>query len=701
MVKRAAYAACAVVVCMTTSPAAEPSPTDSVAVALRSGRYDVALRAILAAYNGTPANSSPTDQIRLALCLMHLDDPARADSLFAQARMSGFQVGYRDYWRAYSQHLAGHARDAATRFDAVSRVYHAPLSDSALVWALRCAMMAGDERVARRSIERLVDRSDDLAAVGWLARMQTDPERREMAWHALLIDHARTPEAYDAALLVDSLGWPMSGDELLALAHLYERHGDIDRAVQVWYRALDDSLLQSQPTDVRYQLAETLLRRRSYSEAARHLDTLLSDAEANEWVPAIMRLYAKLERTRNRESRSRYWESRFVDEFPSHEDVPEALWNIGMSWERVRRCDRAIEVYERLTDEFKGHTFADQASWRIGLCHYKSKRYSRAHRQFSRLAGDTKNFIMQDQAGYWAGRALFADGQYERAHDQWDRVAAYSPRTYYAVVSALVVDRPIVPPEDEQPEQQRSGRVPSEWPGFDEAYWLASVGEWRWARAVLSFSTRGQARTMNAMDDLADAFEATRDYSMALRWRWRAMWRRITEDRYHELPPDILRRVWPDFFRDEVLAAAQAASVEPALLWAVIRQESVFDPDARSRADARGLMQITPATGRALADQARLDNFDPDQLFDPVLNTRLGARYVASLLRRFDGKVDYVVAGYNAGPSNVTRWRRSAGEDHDLFREMITYSETRKYVKLVLKNYLIYRSLYPNMRRDD
>jgi soluble lytic murein transglycosylase len=177
------------------------------------------------------------------------------------------------------------------------------------------------------------------------------------------------------------------------------------------------------------------------------------------------------------------------------------------------------------------------------------------------------------------------------------------------------------------------------------------------------------------------------------------MWKRTTEDRYHELPPDLLRRVWPDFFRREVVAAARENDVDPALVWAIIRQESVFGPDVTSQADARGLMQIIPSTGRALAREVGIEDLSPEDLYDPGLNIRLGTRYAAQLLRRFK-KIDLVAAAYNAGPSNALRWERAAGTDHDVLRETITYSETRRYVKLILRNYLIYRSLY-RVRREE
>jgi len=131
--------------------------------------------------------------------------------------------------------------------------------------------------------------------------------------------------------------------------------------------------------------------------------------------------------------------------------------------------------------------------------------------------------------------------------------------------------------------------------------------------------------------------------------------------------------------------------IDRALVFALMRQESRFDPAARSHAGASGLMQLMPATARSMAG----DDLPRERLFDPGLNVTLGQRYVAHLIELPDvgRNLIRVLAAYNAGPSNLARWSRTIGEEDDplLFLESLPSRETRTFVERVLANFWIYR----------
>jgi soluble lytic murein transglycosylase len=364
-----------------------------------------------------------------------------------------------------------------------------------------------------------------------------------------------------------------------------------------------------------------------------------------------------------------------------------------MSWERQNRQSEAIAVYEEIINRFPERAQTEEARWRMGFCQYRLGRYDAAQRAFAPLARTARDFVIKDQAGYWLGLALKARGLPEEARAEWERSAAFSPRSFYSVASAIACGKPVVKggvvTEPRRTAQEPAG-APAEWDGYVEAEWLATLGQWRFARAILQRSTAGDASTVTEMDSLGDAFESLADYGTSLKWRWRAMWKRTTDDRHHELSPEMLARIYPDFFHDDVRAAASEYGIEPALVWAIIRQESVFDPESRSGADARGLMQIIPPTGAKLAREESLAGYSAQDLYDPGLNIRLGTRYAAQQLRQF-GSMDLMAAAYNAGPHNIARWKI---DDPDVQREAISFGETRKYVKLVLRNYYVYKALY-------
>jgi soluble lytic murein transglycosylase len=165
---------------------------------------------------------------------------------------------------------------------------------------------------------------------------------------------------------------------------------------------------------------------------------------------------------------------------------------------------------------------------------------------------------------------------------------------------------------------------------------------------------------------------------------------------YGRAPADrrVLEAIFPWPHRVAVEAEAQEFGVDPLLLAALVRQESEFNPEARSTAGARGLAQLLPSTAAATA-RALGVTFDPAWITVPDLNLHLGAAHLAHLLRRFDGRVDAAVAAYDAGAPPVTRWlARSDSADSDQFIELIPYDETRGYARAVLRNWIIYRALY-------
>ncbi len=140
---------------------------------------------------------------------------------------------------------------------------------------------------------------------------------------------------------------------------------------------------------------------------------------------------------------------------------------------------------------------------------------------------------------------------------------------------------------------------------------------------------------------------------------------------------------------------AKTYDLDPYLILALMREESLFKSSAVSRSGARGLMQIMPATGRGIAKNLKVDWPGDDILFDPETNVRFGVFYLSYLNKRFDGNVVYMLSGYNAGPNATHKWvLRDGGDPLDEFVAKIPYGETHHYVTRVLKSYWIYTLLY-------
>ena len=140
---------------------------------------------------------------------------------------------------------------------------------------------------------------------------------------------------------------------------------------------------------------------------------------------------------------------------------------------------------------------------------------------------------------------------------------------------------------------------------------------------------------------------------------------------------------------------ARLSDLDPLLVFALIRQESLFESLAASWASARGLMQVIPPTGEEIhAELGWPPGYETADLHRPYVSLRFGTYYLAKQRDRFDGRIDVALAGYNGGPFNAQRWLERAGDDPDLFRELVTFSETRTYIQRIKEHLAIYQALY-------
>lgn len=181
--------------------------------------------------------------------------------------------------------------------------------------------------------------------------------------------------------------------------------------------------------------------------------------------------------------------------------------------------------------------------------------------------------------------------------------------------------------------------------------------------------------------------------------------KRAYPDYAQALPQEMTREVWDIFYPlgwwDTIRQEAKRHNLDPYQVAGLIRQESIFNPQARSRANALGLMQLLPSTGRFVARQYGVGNgaVSNGDLFNPVLNIQLGTAYLEQLIRQF-GRFEYVAASYNGGPTRVSRWMRELpAETMEDWVESIPISETRLYVQGVYRNMRQYQKLYDEQGR--
>jgi len=164
----------------------------------------------------------------------------------------------------------------------------------------------------------------------------------------------------------------------------------------------------------------------------------------------------------------------------------------------------------------------------------------------------------------------------------------------------------------------------------------------------------------------------------------------VKEDSSLAVEP-VLKLFFPMWQREAIVSQVQ--SIDPFLVFSLVRQESAFNPNAESSAGAMGLMQVMPATARGIQRQSL--RAVRGQLRVPASNIRIGTTYLMKRLRQYDGDVELTLAAYNAGAGRVTEWlRRYPVTDRLLFIDLIPFRETREYVTSILRNYFWYVLLY-------
>lgn len=203
---------------------------------------------------------------------------------------------------------------------------------------------------------------------------------------------------------------------------------------------------------------------------------------------------------------------------------------------------------------------------------------------------------------------------------------------------------------------------------------------------------------------LAPAREAlSRSYALSLGgaskpsiYAIEVMMKRVPQDFHPDLLPAVVRQLlYPRYFYDAIAEDAKKYDADPSLLLSIMREESRFNPRAKSQAAARGLLQFIITTARDIGRDVGLVDVDPEDLYDPRVIIRLGAKYISELSGQFGGDHYRVAAAYNAGPKQVALWTRlQPGEGDDYFLTAVNFDETKHYVRKVMNSYERYSEIY-------
>jgi soluble lytic murein transglycosylase len=418
--------------------------------------------------------------------------------------------------------------------------------------------------------------------------------------------------------------------------------------------------------------------------------------------------------------------ARILDSFPESEWADDALFLTGNIYREANDMKKALTFYSRLASEYPDSRFADSSIWWRAWSYYAAGEYSRTEQTLQELVIRYPKSFLVNQALYWQGRTAERTGQTGKARVYFGKVLKRGPYTYYgyraaerlgtmdgtsAVVNAdpapevipacaeeSCIEDPLFSFEtDDGPPvwTEDARRLLSAEPSFRKTLELMHLDLRKEAAAELWFLQERIPRKRGLLIGLSKAFFELGDYYRSLVLVIRN-YERYLDGEVREIPGDLWLLAYPQGYWDSILAYARKYGQDPYFIAAIIRAESQFHAEALSPAGARGVMQVMPSTGEWIAQTIRLQGFDGGKLFDSDTAINLGTWYISHLMKRFKNDPLLVAAAYNAGPEAVNGWLARNGPviERDEFVEFIPFSETRGYVKKVLRNYAEYKRIY-------
>ena len=369
-----------------------------------------------------------------------------------------------------------------------------------------------------------------------------------------------------------------------------------------------------------------------------------------------------------------------------------------------KQPDNVVRWSRRLIKNFPGHEDSWEGYWLPLWNYYQKREYAKALKWGDLAIAEGQGFHpdVMAQFFYWRGRLLREIGQPEAAKQSLQALSRLWPTSFYGLyVQHMNEQGQVTMARGSKPDLTHPEMSPPsvKWlwhePMVSPALFLLIVGEEELASGLLG-RVIGSPMPDRVLDELGQVFAYFRQFRLQFRWAsnyfYTMLKREPVTDSY------LWRNAFPLAFWELVDQNTRDHEVNPFFVLAVMREESHYFAQAGSKAGAKGLMQLMPATAQQTASRNRIP-YKETHLLQPELNITLGVLYLKHVLARFDDHPIHAAAAYNAGPGAVRKWRKELKtQELDEFVESIPYDETRAYVKRVISSFLIYRTLYQDLK---
>jgi soluble lytic murein transglycosylase len=616
-------------------------------------------------------------------------DSARADYEAAAGRLPALA----DWLRLRA---AGVTPDSAKRAAYYALITN-PAASARIAWTeAEARERTGDLLGAARAYATLGARFDALRdSAAAVAADSTDTVRVALCatLSDLVADRTGTMEAREASEIIDaSCPLPSLAQELM-IARSAALSGPVSRAVTGFDRVVAATSLDSLSSHDVFLYGTVLARVHRDADAARVYAVLA--ARPAVVTPAALIHAALYQRSRALvASGDRATARRTLHDLlraAPHDTVSASASMLLADLATDDRDDAAARrAFLDVARRFPRSAWAPRAVFRAALVAFVRGAPAEAGHEWDGLVARYPHSDDSTAARYWSGRSWARAGNRSRAIARWRRVLETDPLSYYAILSARRLH--VSPPIDRIPQDSVVTALP---PAIDSgiarAAELEDLGMSLEAKFEVDYAIQAASTTPADLAAVGAALARAGEAGRAVALGWRLADESDTAWR----DPRVLRLMYPLAYADTLVEAAREQGLDPALVAAIVRQESAFNPHAVSAAGARGLMQIMPNVGHGLAVSRRLDVADPGLLDEPGVNLMFGVAHFATFLTQEDGDLVRTLAAYNAGPSRVAAWATKRGaDDPEVFVERIPFAETRDYVRAILRGREMYARLY-------
>jgi soluble lytic murein transglycosylase len=675
-----------------------------------------------------------------------------------QDRSAQAYAGVEAYARAHSKEDAGALawlvvgyahildRDYAKAIDPLNRakVHAGDLGDYVAYYLGTCYTQTGHTAEAVANLADFAKAHPDSLLVRDAALSYAD---------ALLLEG----QSAEAVTLLEQTRTPLRSDLELVLGRAYAASGQTSKAADTFaniyytmptsaeadaaYAELRKLPLAPQPTFVQRSLrADALMKRRRYADAAEEYRVLVNEASPGDRPTQQLALADALHRSgNNREARQVLsslenlsgelnaqrlyllgqiaWSSnendvfyRSVDELrqaaPSSPWLEQALLSAANLHLVHHEYDQALDAFRESQQRFPNGARASYVHWKAAWLTLRQGRNDDAKKAFEEQISLYPTGAETPAALYWRARLAEEDNQPNMARAFYQKLSDRYRNYYYAELARERLKQLPASGDttsqyallDRVPPLENAGKITESEPPPDElrvqkAELLGNGGLVDFAVRELQAAASADGGSW-APAETAQLYVETGHYNQAIEFM------KHSAPNYFALDiPDLPRKYWealfPKAYWSDLRRYAAANGLDPYLVASLIRQESEFNPYAVSRANAVGLMQLLPKTGKAVAKEVKLKRYSSSQLYTPAVNLQLGTRYFRGMVDKFGGSFEYALAAYNAGSDRVEEWLgQGKYRDPQEFVESIPFTETREYVQAILRNANVYKQLY-------